>query len=94
MNLGFLALIPAIAQAHRAAFPVATVEASLVSVQHTAYLMTAPNVDNVSELHIINTSGGAPRLLWHALQKGVARCLLQPRPSSPRARRLPTVVSH
>ncbi|MDA0978245.1 MAG: hypothetical protein O3B72_06800, partial [Proteobacteria bacterium] len=44
--------------AHLGGVPVGAVEASLVQVQHNAYLMTAPSAStgNVSTLHIINTS--------------------------------------
>ena len=48
-------------QAHTSFAPVSMVSEELVSVQHSAFLMTEPNVSNgnVSELHIINTSNAS-----------------------------------
>ena len=80
-------------QAHTAFLPVSAVEANLISVQHNAYFMTAPDVasGNVSELHIINTSGASQQFygtLWEkdGSQLGEAETLLTSSSVAPYAR--------
>lgn len=84
---------PGVVFAHSGSFVVATVEASLVAVQHNAYLMTAPNASNgnVSTLHIINTSDTSQQFygtLYDAEgnQLGSAETLLTPSAIGPYAR--------
>lgn len=90
-----LAVVSIKTLAHSGAVPVRAVEASLVAVQHNAYLMTRPGAANTSHLHIINTSDESQQFYGTLYEKdgnqlGEEETLLTPTAISPYGRAIMT----